>query len=209
MKRQLSIPFLLAVLASGPAKASEAGLLYDRQIGSTQVTIPRAYGAPTRQEGVRPNGFALRGAYTLGRLAKADLALTATFHPEIQDAFIQDIYPWPPQRFGSFSTKYSAVGAQLDWHLGVDFHAGLELRREALKATLGQGDIVYDTTTTRPWASVGLGYTFAQPAFHPFIRLEAAQALTHASLGAAWTMEDLLKSMAPRSQVGLYAGIHF
>ncbi len=208
MKRHL-LPLVLITLACGPAQASEVGLLYDRQVGRTQVILPGAYGAPTQQEGVRPNGFALRGAYTLGHLAKADLALTATIHPEIQDGFIQDIYPWAPQHFGSFRTSYAAVGAQMDWNLGVDLHAGLELRREAFKAVLGQGAFVYDATTTRPWASVGIGYTFSRPALRPFIRLEAAQALTHAGLGATWTMEDLLRFMAPRYQVGLYTGIRF
>ncbi|MBP1772004.1 MAG: hypothetical protein H6P99_1167 [Holophagaceae bacterium] len=215
MKRTLLAGSAFVALACSPARASELGILFDRQMGTTQVVGyihplgPSAPGFPTKQEAVKGNGFAIRGAYTVMDLWAAEFSVSATYHSKVTGDFIVDVYPYPPQKFGKYDFEYVALGGQLEWKRLVDVQAGLDVRRERLRSDLAEGLITGTTIQTRPWASAGVGYSFPSPGLTPFVRLEAAYALTHHSLGSAWSEADRRRAMAPRYQVGIYAGVRF
>jgi hypothetical protein len=162
-------------------------------------------GIENKQEASKQNGYGIRAAYTVVNVWAAELAITGTYHPQSKGDFIQDLSPNPPQHFGSYKTQYIALGAQLEWKRLIDLHAGVDVRQEKLSAA------ALDTSThyTRPWISAGFGYSIPLSVVKPFVRLEAAYALSHKDLGGTWNEDDLLKAMAPRYQVGIYAGINF
>jgi hypothetical protein len=80
--------------------------------------------------------------------------------------------------------------------------AGLEYRSEKLE---GYGK---DATYNRPWARLNIGYVIPSPVVKPFFGVEVAFPLTNTS-NKFDSMEDILKSMAPKSQFGLYLGLRF
>ena len=162
-----------------------------------------------KQEAVKPVGFGVRGGYTIANFWVADFSLAATYHPAVKDDFVQYLPPNSPQNFGKYKVEYLALGAQLDWKFLVNIHAGVDIRREKATAEL-TGGWSQGTTFTRPWASVGVGFSFPAPVVQPFVRLEAAYALRQNDLPSSGSnFEDILRAMAPKYQIGLYAGVRF
>lgn len=209
MKKPVLGLFAASLLWAGPVQASEFGLLVDKQIGRSNDLGYGFAGGLDRQEAARLQGFGLRGAYTLGQVWGADFALHATYHPKAKADFIQDLSGHPPQTFGKYTVEYVALGGQLDWKWLGDVHAGLDVRREQLDYEPRGGGSSPAVVITRPWVSAGIGWSFPAPA-RPFVRLEGAYALRQYDLTwNNWDFNDLLRAMAPRYQIGLYAGIHF
>ena len=209
MRSLIRVVVVAAGLAALPARASELGLLIDRQVGSSkgfEMPTPLAVG----QTGIsfdasKPRGFGIRGAYTILQLKKAEVGLTATYHPEVRTDLVTN-----GSGDGKFNNQYIAVGAQVDWNFLVNLHAGIDLRRERL-TTEGNSIVPNGTTTyTRPWIKAGIGYTMSSPSVSPFVRLEVAMAATkQGSINASASADDFRKAMAPDYQIGLYGGIRF
>jgi hypothetical protein len=86
--------------------------------------------------------------------------------------------------------------------------AGFEYRSESL-AVSGSGSTNVSTTYGRPWARLNVGYAIPSPVVKPFIGVEVAAPLTSKSYDANGSPEDSLKMIAPKLQLGLYAGIRF
>ncbi|HCZ33920.1 MAG TPA: hypothetical protein DHV93_10990 [Holophagaceae bacterium] len=85
--------------------------------------------------------------------------------------------------------------------------AGLEFRSERLSGSVaGTGD---STTYNRVWARMNAGFAVPSPFVKPFFGVEAAFPLSTRSLESDASAADALKSMAPKSQFGIYAGIRF
>ncbi len=80
--------------------------------------------------------------------------------------------------------------------------AGPEYRSEPLKG------LVMTTTYGPPWARFNVGYAFPAPLVRPFIGVEAVVPLAYRGGDYGWAA-DVLKRVAPRSQIGLYGGIRF
>ena len=80
--------------------------------------------------------------------------------------------------------------------------AGLEYRAEKLDV---EGE---STTYNRPWIRANIGYAIPSPLVKPFFGLEVAFPLTSTS-NKFDSIENTLKSMAPKNQIGIYAGIRF
>jgi hypothetical protein len=199
MKMLIRIAVVAAGLAALPVRASELGLLVDKQVGVSQAFSGYNFDAS------KPSGYGIRGAYTVLDLKVAEVGLTATYHPESKTDLINN-----GSNVGKFNDEYMAVGAQVDWKFLVNLHAGVDIRREKLTSEgasyLGAGS----TTFTRPWVKAGIGFSMPTPVVSPFVRLEVAMAATkQGSLSASPSADDVRKAMAPEYQIGLYGGIRF
>jgi hypothetical protein len=199
MKRLIRIAVVAAGLVALPARASELGLLVDKQIGAA-----RSFGT-YNFEAVKPSAYGIRGAYTVLDLKVAEVGLTATYHPETKTDLIDN-----GATTGKFNDDYLAVGAQVDWKFLVNLHAGVDIRREKLTTEGSSYAGAGSTTYTRPWIKAGIGFSMPTPVVSPFVRLEVAMATTkQGAIGASPSADEFRKAMAPEYQIGLYGGIRF
>jgi len=199
MKKLTVIALAIVGAIALPAQAHEFGVLFDQQIGTSQNNGGTDVGM------TKPRGVGIRGAYTLLDLAAAEIALTGTWHSEAKD----DIDRKPGGGYDRGAFEYAAIGAQADWKFLLNLNAGLELRREKVTLEQRNGGASEDHSFTRPWARAGIGWSLPFPVISPFLRVEAAYALTHDNLPANASNSDFAKAIAPRYQVGLYGGIRF
>jgi len=210
MKKLLSVAVVSAGFLALPVKASEVGLLIDKQFGEAQTSMVVINGIAVNNkvEAVKPVGFGIRGCFTVLDLKVAELGLTATYHPETKEDLKVNALGITA-KIGEYKGSYMAVGAQMDWKLLLNLNAGVEIRRESLKTDLdGLGSS--STTYTRPWIRAGIGFSLPTPIVKPFIRLEAAYALKSAdALNNNSSDDDFNKAMAPKFQIGLYGGVRF
>jgi hypothetical protein len=112
--------------------------------------------------------------------------------------------------------KYWAVGAAVNWNFLVRLGVGLEYRSEKLHFNQSFAGVTqFDGSTTygRPWIRGTAGWTIPTPIVKPFIGIEAAFPLTSSSLTANdlinSDLDHLNKSIAPKAQYGIYAGVRF
>ena len=109
----------------------------------------------------------------------------------------------------SYDQKHWSVGAMFNFKAVFAVGAGLEYRSESLSVS-GSSSTNVSTTYGRPWARLNAGYAIPSPVVKPFFGLEVAAPLTSKSYDASNTnAEDQLKMMAPKLQIGIYAGIRF
>lgn len=199
MQRPVLTVLAFLGLALSFLRAGEVGLLVDKQIGASQAFSAYDFDA------ARPSGYGIRGAYTVLDLKAAEVGLTATYHPECRTDLVMN-----GASAGRFGEEYIAVGAQVDWKLLVNLHAGIDLRRERLTTESAPGISDGTTTYTRPWIRAGIGYSIPSPVVSPFVRLEVAIPTTkQGGLGANPSASEFRKAMASQYQIGLYGGIRF
>jgi hypothetical protein len=199
MKMLIRIAVVAVGLVALPVRASELGLLVDKQVGVAQAFSAYNFDAN------KPSGYGIRGAYTVLDLKVAEVGLTATYHPESRTDLINS-----GSNVGKFNDEYMAIGAQVDWKFLVNLHAGVDIRREKLTTEGVSGIGTGSTTYTRPWVKAGIGFSVPTPVVSPFVRLELAMATTkQGSLSASSSADDIRKAMAPEYQIGLYGGIRF
>jgi hypothetical protein len=199
MRFLVSVALVGAVLAALPARASEVGLILDRQVGSSQSVGFYNFDA------VKPSGYGIRGSYTVLNFNAAEVGLTATYHPTSKTDLVVNGF-----NSGRFGSEYVAVGAQVDWKSLVNLHAGIDIRRERLTTESAYGVVDGSTTFTRPWLTAGVGYTFNTGSVKPIVGFEVAIPMTkqgNVSMGSS--ADDIRKSLAPDYQIGLYGGIRF
>jgi hypothetical protein len=142
--------------------------------------------------------LAARVGYSVVDLGPALFQLTAGFQPEVTTtATVAGMS-------GSEDIKHSymSVGAMFNFKAFVAVGAGVEYRSEKIKG----GST--DTTYGRPWARANIGVAFPTPLVKPFVGLEVSAPLTSKS-NEYGSSEDILKSMAPKLQIGIYGGIRF
>jgi len=209
--------FVATGISTISVRASELGLLLDKQFGQTvSLSDPRLTGFKS----VDPSGFGIRGAYTFLDLKVTEFGLSATYHPKAQADLNLGTIPT-----GKIGNQYIALGAQADWKFLLNLHLGVELRQERVSqenSTLVAApfpptpqivlvnSVAGTTNITRPWVKAGIGFSIPSPAIKPFFRLEAAYALKTYSLpNNTATGDDLRKAVAPKYQVAIYGGIRF
>ncbi len=199
MQKLIRVAVVAVGLTALPARASELGLLVDKQVGVAQAFTGAKFDAS------RPNGYGIRGAYTVLDLKVAEVGLTATYHPETKTDLIYN-----GSNVGKFNDEYMSVGAQVDWKFLVNLHAGVDFRREKLTTEGSSLAGAGRTTYTRPWINAGLGFSLPTPVVSPFVRLELAMATTkQGSINTGSSPDDIRKALAPEYQIGLYGGIRF
>ncbi len=189
--------FALALaVASLPVSAGELGLLYTKQFGKAQVVANAG-----KYDAVDTATIGFRGSWSVLDLKVAELSLSGTYQPKAEQDFT-----FNGAKLGKYGVGYAAIGAQVDWKLLLNLNAGVEMRRETLSWDLGAGGKA-DTTQTRPWARIGIGFSIPLPAVSPFVRVELAAPLSKEDRTSS--PDSIRKALAPQSQVGLYAGIRF
>jgi len=201
MKNALAIGMLLCGLgvAAVPARASEFGLLLDKEIGRSQNLGTAGSNMTTgHYDSSSPTGIGFRAAYTFLNLHLAEFGAAVTYHPKSEDDL-------SGPTSGKYGSQYVAIGVQADWKFLMNLHAGLDMRSEKLTTKVnGASD---STTLTRPWVKAGVGFQAPTPVISPFVRLEVAVPLT--SSDSSNSPDDFRKAMAPSLQVALYGGIRF
>jgi hypothetical protein len=203
MKNSLAIGLVVLGIFAGPAKATEFGLLLDKEIGQAEALGSNGSGLNAGgYDRVSPTGYGFRAAYTFMILKAAELGAAITYHPKAQDDLTTG-----GANVGKFGDQYTAIGIQADWKLLMDVHAGLDMRSERLTTTSSLTGASDSTTLIRPWVKAGVGYTLPAPAVSPFVRLEVAVPLTKDD--STGSSDDFRKAMAPTLQVALYGGIRF
>ena len=192
MRKNLLLVPVLAVL---PAFAGEVGVLLDKQFGKAQVLGTDKYDA------VSPSGMGLRGGYEVLDLKVASLQLNATWHNKTTGDLTVGT-----TKAGELDNQYWAVGAMVNWKLLVNVGAGVEYRSEKLSFRPTAGSTT-DSTQTRPWARVNVGFSIPTPLVSPFFALEVAAPLSKKD--NTTTVKDLTEALAPQVQIGIYGGIRF
>ncbi len=102
-----------------------------------------------------------------------------------------------------FKTSNYSVGAMFNFKAFVSLGAGLEYRFEKLE------DNGHSTNYARPWVRLNAGIAIPSPVIKPFVGIEASFPLVSKDVADARSEDDYLKGLAPKSQIGIYAGIRF
>ncbi|GLH71213.1 hypothetical protein GETHPA_27460 [Geothrix rubra] len=191
MKKLLLPLILVAPLA---AQSFEVGLNVSRQQYPSITEIGLMKVEPQDKTVV-----AGRFGYALVDLGPALFQVTAVYQPKV-DTDVQVNGVTSSTQLGQ---EYWGVGAMFNFKALVAVGAGVEYRSEKL-STPG-----LSTTYGRPWARVNAGYAFPSPLVKPFIGIEVAAPLTKKDYNDSLGSEDILKSLAPKLQVGVYGGIRF
>lgn len=145
----------------------------------------------------------VRFGYSVVDVGPALFQLTAGYQPQantsgqVNGTSIPDF---------SYDHKHWSFGAMFNFKAVVAFGAGIEYRFERLNKTYSG---MSDATFNRPWARANVGLAFPTPVMKPFVGLEVAVPLVNKSADASSSMEDQIRSLAPKYQIGLYGGIRF
>lgn len=189
---------MACVLVAAPLAAQdfEAGVFLGQQ-SLDSVTIS---GSKTEPKAKFVAGA--RVGYSLLDLGPALLQVTAGYQPKTSSEVEVNGHTVSGSKY---EHQHYSVGAMFNFKAFVAVGAGVEYRFEKLEAPAG------DTTYNRPWARANIGVAFPTPLVKPFVGLEVALPLLTKSVDGSTSasVSDRLKSIAPKFQVGLYAGIRF
>ena len=212
MKKSL---VLLALASALPlaAQSFEAGVLYTWNPGKQQTTNTGSGDINWKADTWKAAG--VRFGYNFVSVGPMEFQGNATVQfNNSQDINISNASA--SAKLGTEDYKYWAVGAAVNWNFVVRAGVGLEYRSENL-AFNDPSAPQYNKSTTygRPWLRGTLGWTIPTPILKPFIGVEAALPLTSTTLNASDIsgsnpdIDKLNKSLAPKAQYGIYAGIRF
>ena len=143
---------------------------------------------------------AARFGYALVDLGPALFQVTAAYQPKVDTEVKVNGSSAGMEKMGQ---EYWGLGAMFNFKAIVAVGAGVEYRSEKIT------NAGMSTTYGRPWARVNAGFAFPTPLVKPFIGLEVAVPLTKKDYSDSLGAEDVMKSFAPKFQVGLYGGIRF
>jgi hypothetical protein len=150
--------------------------------------------------------YGVRAGYSVVDLGPVLFQVTAGFQPQSSTNVVSVLNNSGFESIASvktYKTQSSSVGAMFNlqgfWSVG----AGLEYRFEKYQYS------EQSLSASRPWARVNMGIAIPAPVLKPFVGLEAAFPLTSTKLGEGGNLDAITKSMAPKGQVGVYAGIRF
>lgn len=190
--KKFSLPLLL-VAAPLAAQSFEAGLF----LGQQSYKDTSVVGIEVKADSKTVAGA--RVGYSLVDLGPALFQITAGYQPESKS----EIKVAGTGTGTDLKQSHWSVGAMFNFKAVLAIGAGLEYRSEKLTADLDS------TTYGRPWARVNAGFAFPSPLVKPFIGLEVAVPLASKSFDVAASDSENLKALAPKLQVGVYAGLRF
>jgi hypothetical protein len=193
----------LLLLSPLSAQTWELGIFAGSQTyNSNSNSMP---GLTTTGSCAKKTAFAARLGYSVIDLGPAMLQLTAGYQPSVTTTarIITQGTSAPgqaPTDSGplDYQSSHSSVGVMFNFKALVTVGAGMEMRFE--KQSLVSNSASY----ARPWIRANIGMAFPIPILKPFFGLEIAAALSSTSDGL-----QPVKSLAPKSQIGAYAGIRF
>jgi len=198
----------LGLLLASPlaAQSLEVGVF----IGQQQYPSPHADvlpGTTLRMEADSKTVYAVRLGYSIVDLGPALFQLTAGFQPEARSTVKASLGGSPSVNVGEFKENHWSAGAMFQFKAVVAVGAGLEFRSERLSGDVsGTSD---STTYNRIWGRLNAGFAIPSPVLQAFFGVEAAFPFGSRSLDPNASNADLLKSLAPRNQIGIYAGLRF
>ncbi|HET8900591.1 MAG TPA: hypothetical protein VFM84_01530 [Holophagaceae bacterium] len=210
MKKTLALLALASALPLA-AQSFEVGALYTWNPTKTQTLTSGSASADFKTDTFKAAG--LRFGYNFVHIGPMEIQGNAT----VQFKNSQDITEsagGASAKLGTEDYKYWAVGAAVNWDFLVRVGVGLEYRSEDLSASF-PGSPQYNKSTTygRPWIRGTAGFTIPAPIVKPFIGAEVAFPLTTSSLSLSDltgpNVDNINKSLAPKAQYGIYAGIRF
>lgn len=111
----------------------------------------------------------------------------------------------------SYKCESFAPGLRLSTRRILDFGVGVEYRIESLRFTGADPDrpsSSFSTHLRRPWTHLSIGYTWPGARIHPFLAASWAMAWTQPS-NSSTLDPNFLKSVAPRYETSLQAGLRF
>jgi hypothetical protein len=193
----------LALLLVTPlaAQSFEVGVF----VGQQQYPSPHtdvALGTTMQVNADNKTVTAIRFGYSVVDLGPALFQLTAGYQPESSSTLKATLGGAPFGSEGELKQSHWSAGAMFNFKALVAVGAGFEFRSEKLSESTDS------TTYSRLWARINAGYAFPFPVMKPFIGVEAAFPLstTDNKFGSS---AELLKSLAPKNQIGIYGGIRF
>lgn len=200
-----------AILAATPllAQRAEASLF----VGQQQYPTPQADTTlgTLRMEADNKVFWGLRLGYDFYDMGPALLQGTLSYQPQVSSPIKGSVGGSAFVEIGDFKHEAAALGLMIRFKTEVTLGFGLELRSERLNGTLHStvGDLVDSTTYTRGWGRVFVGYEIPGPAWKPFVGVDVSYPLSTTSLTVDASNSDALKSLAPKSQFGVYVGMRF
>ncbi len=145
-----------------------------------------------------------RVGYSIVDLGPALFQVTAGFQPKSES--VLQFNGEDNDTGAKFQHQHMSVGAMFNFKAMVAFGAGIEYRFEKLNVT---NSMRSDVSYNRPWLRANVGMAFPTPLVKPFVGLEVAAPLMSKSFDPAASYEDSARALAPKLQIGLYAGIRF
>ena len=213
MKKTLALLALASALPLA-AQSFEAGALYTWNPGKANTVTIGSSSNEIKADTWKAAG--VRFGYNFVSVGPMEFQGNATVQfNNKQDVLVNGQSASSPQSITE-EYKYWAVGAAVNWNFLVRLGVGLEYRSEQLHFNQSSGSVTqFDKSTTygRPWIRGTAGFTIPAPIVKPFIGAEVAFPLTSSSLSyqdlANSDITALNKSLAPKAQYGIYAGIRF
>ncbi|WP_243294477.1 hypothetical protein [Geothrix mesophila] len=192
--------FLLTPLS---AQTWELGVFAGRQTyNSISTSMP---GLTTNESCAKKTALAARLGYSVIDLGPAMLQLTVGYQPSVTTTARvitqgTSVPGQPPTDSGplDYQASHASVGMMVNFKALLAVGVGIEMRFE--KQSLASNSTSY----ARPWLRANIGMAFPTPVIKPFVGLELAAALSSTSDGL-----QPIKSLAPKSQIGIYTGIRF
>ena len=216
MKKTL---ILLALASAMPlaAQSFEAGLLYTWNPGHESSTLSRGANVDLKVDDSW-KAAGLRFGYNFISMGPLEFQGNATYQfkntQDVKQAINGTNTPLPGVTEGY---SYWAVGAAVNWNFLVRLGVGLEYRSERLELADPLDGVSPSTTYGRGWVRGTIGFNIPAPVVKPFIGAELAVPLSSKSLNASdfgaspstFNWDNINKSMAPKAQYGIYAGVRF
>jgi len=207
MKKSLALLALAGALPLA-AQSFEAGVLYTWNPSKTQTISAGSTSADLKADTWKAAG--VRFGYNFVSIGPMEVQGNATY----QFKNTQNLLVNGNNANATEEYNYWAVGAAVNWDFLVRVGVGLEYRSEKLNFTDNPAPQFNKSTTYgRPWIRGTAGFTIPVPVVKPFVGIEAAFPLTTTSLTAQDLanndVDKLNKSIAPKAQYGIYAGIRF
>jgi len=219
---------LLPLIAALPLSAGtwEAGVFVGQQVLKSGTATYAGTGTVSFEPDKNKTFVGVRLGRSIVDFGPVLLTVTAGYQPEVTTTFkvdftpVQTGAPLAPAAglvrpaaaatipvgasTSDYKSSHYSVGAMLNFKAFVSVGAGIEYRFEKLDS-----DYYGSTNYARPWARVNAGISIPSPILKPFIGIEADFPLVSKSLDQNPATEDNVKAAAPKSQIGIYAGIRF
>ena len=205
--RNLLLPLITIIPLS--AQSWEVGLFAGQQTYRSEVVSPESGPVPAT---IMDSGSKVVIGVRLGKsvvdFGPVLLQLTLGYQPEATNTIqTSPTYsdPYYSSNYGpvDYKASHASVGAMMNFKAFVAFGAGIEYRFE--KLNLDGSEANYN----RPWARANVGFAIPSPVLKPFFGLEVDFPLSSTSSSGSSSRVDLVRSLAPKGQIGINAGIRF
>jgi hypothetical protein len=192
---------MLLVAAPLAAQDWEAGLFLGQQTYESFTVLGDKFEVSSKTV------MGARLGYSIVDIGPALFQVTAGYQPKASAKYKEN----GAETNIDYDHEHYSVGAMFNFKAMLAVGVGLDYRFEKLSGT----DPIHGSHSTnynRPWIRANVGYAFPTPVIKPFLGLEVAMPLTKQSINGTTgpdSTDEAYKGLAPKFQIGLYAGIRF